>query len=65
MGLDKWACAKQSQKLLDDEQSGSHQLAGPVSTGKRACLYRLICPSLVGRNSEVILGHFRQKLDRC
>jgi hypothetical protein len=43
MGLDKSACANQSQKLLDDGQHGSYQLAGRISTFKRACVneYRI------------------------
>jgi hypothetical protein len=35
----------------DDGQPGSYQLAGPVSTGKRACVYERSSSGSVG-NSE-------------
>jgi len=40
MGLDKSACANQSQKLLDDGQAGSYRFVRRISTDKRARLDR-------------------------
>jgi hypothetical protein len=36
MGLDKSACADQSQKLLDDGQPISYRFVGRISINKRA-----------------------------